>query len=114
MVVQRRPRVALAEDRAVVLARPADRAGVGVIGAEALAREIVGAADVLHVRLERHALGEPLGGDHALAHACLPEGAEDTSARASGARRRCGVTRRSVMSSPPTNVASERSASATP
>src|SRR6266850_2382622 len=79
--------VALAEDRAVVLARAADGASVGMVGGEPFAGEILGRADVLHVLVERPALGEAGGGHDGLAHTFLLEGSEDTSARASGARK---------------------------
>src|SRR5438477_430793 len=65
LIGQPRPGVALAEDRAVVLARAADRAAVGPIGsAERLAREVLRAADVFDVVLERPSFREPLGCDH--------------------------------------------------
>src|SRR5262249_6080291 len=64
-------RIALAEHRAVVAARGADRPAVGVVAAEGLAGEILRAAGPLHVFVERQALGESLGSNDAPGHPIL-------------------------------------------
>src|SRR4029453_11620864 len=63
--------VALAEHRAVVPARGADRSAVGVVAAEGLAGEVLRGAGVFDVFVEGHALGEPLGSHDTLGHTRL-------------------------------------------
>jgi len=71
LVGEARPRIAVAEHAAVVPARGADRPAVGEVAPERLPGEVLGAPGVLHVLVERHPSGEPLGRDDALGHAVL-------------------------------------------